>query len=255
MLKDTLQRFGVICQTDNTTKTINFAFFRDIVNNIPKALDWSTKCLDQGKTISFQLGGYAQVNYMKYKEDDNVLPNGFADSQISVKDTTLPASANLFESQFAPTLNRPWLGGTIAQITKIDTSTDANAADFSIGTQPRILIDEKRFVTTPVTFTDGGTTRILNNDFISVPYFYRDGLPEDNLRFNDLRLKYYPELEKILQQSKKVVRWLLLTPRDIMELDLLIPVYLQQDSCYYYINKIDSWRKGQPTKVELVKLG
>jgi hypothetical protein len=47
----------------------------------------------------------------------------------------------------------------------------------------------------------------------------------------------------------------MLSPRDILELNLLIPVYLEQDSAYYYINKIDSWRKGQPVKVELVKLG
>jgi hypothetical protein len=52
-----------------------------------------------------------------------------------------------------------------------------------------------------------------------------------------------------------VERYFMLSPRDILELDLLIPVYLEQDGAYYYINKIDSWRKGQPVKVELVKLG
>jgi len=253
LLKDALQHFGVICQTDNVTRTVNFAFFKDIVNNIPNAKDWTSKCLDQGKTITFQLGGYAQVNYMKYKEDDNFLPNGLADSQINIADATLPATANLFESQFAPTLNRPWIGGTIAQINKVDQS-DPNNTDFSVSTQPRILINDRRFVNTPVTFTDGSKTRVLNNDYVSVPYFYRQP-GEDSLLFNDLRLKYYPDLERILKQSKKVVRYFLLTPRDILELDLLIPVYLQQDSCYYYINKIDSWQKGQPTKVELVKLG
>ncbi|OKS84849.1 hypothetical protein [Mucilaginibacter polytrichastri] len=254
LLKDTLQHFGVICQTDNTTKTVNFAFFKDIVNNIPIAYDWTGKCLDQGKTITFQLGGYAQVNYMKYKQDDNVLPNGFADSQINIADATLPATADLFESQFAPTLNRPWIGGTIAQINKVDQS-DPNNTDFSVSTQPRILINDTRFVNTPVTFTDGsGKTRVLNNDYVSVPYFYRQG-GEESLLFNELRLKYYPDLERILKQSKKVIRYFLLTPRDVLELDLLIPVYLQQDSCYYYINKVDSWQKGQPTKVELVKLG
>ena len=69
------------------------------------------------------------------------------------------------------------------------------------------------------------------------------------------KTQYYPELQKVLQQTKKVVRYMLLTPRDILELDLMIPVYLQQDCAYYYINKIDSWRKGQPCKIELIKLG
>lgn len=257
LLKDTLQRFGIICQTDSTRRQITLASFRDIVNNIPQAKDWTRKCLDQGKTITFQLGGYAKTNFLKYKEDDNVLPKNLADGQINVNDKTLPATGTLFESQFAPTLNRPYIGGTIAQIKKVDTTTDAQAVDFSISTQPRLLIHDVLDLKTTgqtVKFTDGTGASQVANDTLCVPYFDK-GSTKPSLMFERLRQQYYPELERILHQSKKVVRWFLLTPRDILELDLLIPVYLQQDGAYYYINKIDSWRKGQATKVELVKLG
>ena len=263
LLKDTLQRFGIICQTDNASKTISFNSLRDIVNNIPVAKDWTAKCLNQGKQVSFQLGNYAQVNYMEYQNDDNVLPLKFGWSQIKIADQTLPASVELFVSPFAATLNRPFYGGTIAQIKMIDNTSSSN--DFSIGVSPRILIDQKLNIGQlgkTVTFTDGAGNNIYINDIISTPYFYKADAPEPetgygtaSILFDDLRKKYYPELEKILTQTKKVVRYVLLTPRDILELDLLIPVYIQQDSSYYYINKIDSWRKGQPTKVELVKLG
>jgi hypothetical protein len=250
-----LQRFGIVCQTDNASKTISFNSFRDIVNNIPIAKDWSSKCLNQGKQVAFQLGNYAQINYMQYQNDDAVLPAKFGWSQINIADQTLPANAELFTSPFAPTLNRPYYGGSVAQITMIDNKSDSTA--FSISVAPRILIDQKldlRKINQTVTLSDGnGNTRILNG-IISTPYFYKPGGPE-SLLFDDLRKKYYPELEKILAQTKKVVRYILLNPRDILELDLLIPVYIQQDSAYYYINKIDAWRKGQPTKVELVKLG
>jgi len=256
LLKDTLQRFGIICQTDNVTRTIRLASFRDIVNNIPLAKNWTSKCIDQGKAISFQLGGYAQINYMKYKQDDAIIPATYGQSQINVKDTNLPATADLFESQFAPTLNRPYIGGSISQILKIDTSNDANATDFSISTQPRILInDVLELKNRSVKFTDGNAANdITVNDHISVPYFDKTGATE-SLSYEYLRTHYYPELEKILKETKKVTRYFLLTPRDILELDLLVPVYLEQDGAYYYINKIDGWRKGQPTKVELVKLG
>jgi hypothetical protein len=256
LIKDTLQRFGIICQTDNTTRMVTFASFRDIVNNIPIAKNWTAKCLDQGKTLSFQLGGYARVNTMRYKEDEAISPKDFGNAQITVPDKTLPPTADLFESQFAPTLNRPYIGGSIAQILKVDTTDDIDAIDFNISTQPRLLVDRKLKLldqSKQVTFTDG-TTNVVNNDTISVPYFYKPG-ETDNLLWETLRLQYYPELEKILQQTKKVERYFMLTPRDILELDLLIPVYLEQDGAYYYINKIDSWRKGQPVKVELVKLG
>jgi hypothetical protein len=263
LLKDTLQRFGIICQTDNTSETISFNSFGDIVNNIPIAKDWSNKCLNQGKQVAFQLGNYAQVNYLQYQTDENILPLKYGWSQIRIADQTLPANATLFESPYGPSLNHPYYGGTVAQIEMIDTTTSSN--NFSIGVEPRILIDQKLNINSigkTVTFTDNlGNNRIIN-DVISTPYFYKPDAPDLNanygqpsLMFDDLRKKYYPELEKILTQTKMVVRYILLTPRDILELDLLIPVYLQQDSAYYYINKIDSWRKGQPTKVELVKLG
>jgi hypothetical protein len=264
LLKDTLQRFAIICQTDNSAKTVYVNSLRDIVNNIPIAKDWTSKCLNQGKQVTFQLGNYAQVNYMKYKEDANVLPLNFANSQINVADTTLAPSADLFQSQFGPTTNRDYIGGTIAQIRMIDNTADSN--NLSIGVSPRILVDQKRGLpyNKPVTFTDG-TNNIIVNDIISTPYFYKpDG--DYNLCFCDmpgsgvtsqpgLKTKYYPELQKILGQTKKVVRYMMLTPRDILELDLLIPIYLQQDTAYYYINKIDAWRKGQPCKVDFVKLG
>lgn len=267
LLKDILQKFGIICQTDNANRTISFNSLRDIVNNIPIAKDWSNKCIDQGKQIVFQLGNYAQVNYLKYKEDDNVLPKDFANSQININDATLSATGDLFDSQFAPTLNRPFYGGTIAQILKKDPKSDSD--DFSTSTQPRLLVDQKLNLMDQgktVTFNDGNTANnVVVNDWISVPYFYKpDG--EYNLCFCDmpasngkkltgLQTRYYPELQKVLTQSKKITRYLMFSPRDILELDLMIPVYLQQDNAYYYINKIDSWRKGQPCKAELVKLG
>jgi hypothetical protein len=256
LLKDTLQRFGIICQTDNTNRMVTFSSFRDIVENIPRALNWTGKCLDQGKTVTFQLGNYAQVNNLLYKEDEGIFPQKFGNAQIKIADKTLPLSADLFESQFAATLNRPYLNGSIAQILKVDTKDDPENIDFNTSTQPRILINEQynlRQYGKQIKFTDGTNTTTYN-DVISVPYFYKTG-GEHNLQWEDLRLNYYPELEKILQQTKKVERYFMLSPRDILELDLLIPVYLEQDGAYYYINKIDSWRKGQPVKVELVKLG
>jgi len=263
LLKDTLQRFGIICQTDNASKTISFNSLHDIVNNIPMAKDWTSKCLNQGKQVAFQLGNYAQLNYMQYQTDENILPLKFGWSQIRIADQTLPANATLFESRFGPSLNRPYYGGTIAQITMIDTTSSSD--NFSVSVAPRILIDQKLDISAlgkTITFTDGNGNNRVINDIISTPYFYKADAPVPetsygslSLMFDDLRKKYYPELEKILTQTKKVVRYVLLTPRDILELDLLIPVYIQQDSAYYYINKIDAWRKGQPTKVELVKLG
>jgi hypothetical protein len=172
------------------------------------AKNWSAKCLDQGKGITFQLGGYAQENKLKYKEDDAVLPLGFADVVIKVADATLPASTDLFESQFAPTLNTFYINGHVAQIKMIEDGS----TDFSISVTPRILIDQKLTLENgkTLTFTDEQGNKKVVNDYISTPYFYKTDAPNLNgtygpgsLRFDDLRKKYYPELEKILKQTKK----------------------------------------------------
>ena len=267
LLKDILQRFGIICQTDNTTRTVSFNSLKDIVNNLPLAKDWTGKCINQGKQISFRLGNYAQINYMKYREDENVLPAGFANGQINIADTTLPAVSDLFQSQFAPTTNRSFFETNIAQILKVDLKS--NATDFTVSTQPRILVDQKfnlANIGKTLKFTDGNRANDREvNGLISIPYFYK---PEGNynLCFCDMpsntgkpipgfKSKYFTEFQKVLQQTKKVIRYIMLSPRDILELDLLIPIYLQQDNAYFYINKIENWCKGKPCKVELVKLG
>jgi hypothetical protein len=116
-LKDTFQRFGIMCQTDVYNKTINFASLRDIINNIPVALDWTSTCIDQGKQINYKLGSYAQVNYMEYQTDPNILPLKFGWDQLVINDQTLSSiPTDLIVSKFGPSLNRPYIGGTIAQI-------------------------------------------------------------------------------------------------------------------------------------------
>jgi hypothetical protein len=172
-------------------------------------------------------------------------------------------------SIFGPSLNRPYYGGTIAQIKMADAATSATPA-FTIGVQPRLLVDQKidlrQLGNKTVIFVDGSGAQQVVNDYLSVPYFYKpDG--QYNLCWGDmpstvtgqplpgLKNTYYTALQKILQNTKVLVRYFLLTPRDIAEINLLIPVYLQQHNAWFYINKIDSWRKGQPTKVELVRLG
>lgn len=261
LLKDNLQRFGIICQTDNSNRTVTFASFKNIVGNIPVAKNWSDKCKNIGKGIQYKLGNYAQLNKLKYKEDE-AITNGYADDVITIDDKTLPSSVDLFTSQFAPTLNTPYVGGDIAQIKKIDDPE--SSLDFSVGTAPRILVDEKRNLYnigggTVIEFLDG-VNSVYVNDVISTPYFYKNAGAfslswQDKGSNKGLRSLYYKELERILTRTKKVTRYFVLTPLDILELDLLIPIYLQQDNAYFYISSIQQWRKGVPTQVELVKIG
>lgn len=269
MLKCILQKFAITCQSNNITKKIVFASFKDIYANKAKAVNWTDKMLNMGDQNYFALGDYYQINWMRYQFDDSIpvanMPKYFADDKILINNQTLnPQNLqdDLIDSLFSPTINRPYIGGTIAQI-----SSPNDTDEFSVGNQPRILVDQKLNLQTigkTVTFADNDpgfiTESIVVNDIISVPYFFKPA-GDYNLCFCDklgqqgLRTKYYKEVERILTNAKKIVRFFMLTPRDIHELDMLIPVYVQQEGGFFYINKIDSWKKGQPCKVELVRLG
>lgn len=252
LLKDTFQRFGIICSTDNNRRVINFAQFKEIVENIPVAKDWSDKMIDQGKTVYFQLGDYARVNYMNYAEDETV-KTGYGNSKIIIDDETLAAENVLIESKFAATQPSLWNGIACAKIGMIEIVNSEK--QFNISVSPRILIDEKINLGSlgkTATFTDGQSS-LSTTGTVSIPYFNKDDGSE-NLSWDYLRETHYEELEHVLHRCKKIVRYFNLNAIDIYELDLLIPVYLRQEGAYFYINKIDSYIKGKPTKVELVRL-
>jgi len=268
LLKDTLQRFGIICQTDVYSKTINFASLKDIVSNIGKAYNWTSKCLNQGKDVEYKLSdNYAQVNYLEYQVDPNagpsIIPPRYGWSKIVINDKTLsPYPAELIVSMFGASLNRPFVGGVTALVQMIDPTTGSN--DFSISVAPRILISNKvdllklgktiHFTDDPDGDLNDPDHNIFVNDVVDCPYFFKTG-GEHSLMWDDLKLMNYSELMQILKDTKKPTRYFLLSEQDIKDLDLLIPVYLEQDNAYYYINNIEAWQPNVPTKVTLVKLG
>lgn len=268
LLKDTLQRFGIICQTDIYSATITFASLKDIINNIPVAKDWSAKCLNQGKEVQYKLSdNYAQVNYLKYQVDPNngitIIPLKFGWAKIVIGDETLSVyPIELIVSIFGASLNRPYIGDSTALIQMADPTTGSN--DFNISVAPRILISNKIDLLKlgkTVHFTDNPTGdltdpahNIFINDVIDCPYFFKQG-GQYSLIWEDLRLLYYPELEKILKDCRKVIRYFMLSEQDITNIDLLVPIYITQDNCYYYINTIEAWVPKKPTKVTLVRLG
>ncbi len=247
LLKDTLQRHGQILIADPNSGTIIFISFADIIANKPVAKDWSLKLVDNGKQINFEIGNYSQINWLRYQPDSSIpvqyLPLYYADDNIPIADKTLNPTtpqSDLFDSIFAPTLNQPWFGGTIAQI-----CSPTNTEDFAVGSSPRILVDQKldisamgtngQSLTVPFTDNTAGyvTEKIEVNDIVSVPYFYKPG-GKYNLCWCDkggqqgLKNKYYQEFANILNQTKQITVYFMVMPYDIASLDFSIPIYLRQ---------------------------
>lgn len=269
-LKDIFQKFGVICQSDQVNKIITFGYFSDIAANIPQAMDWSRKVIDQDIAVDTHLGSYGQTNYFEYNQDDNVRP-AYCRGFIGIDDQTLDPIVTLVTSFFAASnMSIIFNGVQAALIEKVDPFSVAK--EFNGQVTPRILIDKKVHMTplgstfqldqTPVVNGVAGTSVLVatwpdphNNfsDALSIPTFSEAGNPL-NLDFAVLVNNYYPALAKVLTRSKKLGVYMLLTELDIARLNFFIPVYLQQYGAYFYINLIENYIKSAPTKVELIKI-
>ncbi|WP_129714661.1 hypothetical protein [Pedobacter sp. SYP-B3415] len=257
-LKNWMYRFCVIVQTDNLKKTVSFRSFADLVGNIQLAKDWSDK-LDAGSVAQreFSIGSYAQVNTFAMKEDETV-PEGLGTGSLAIDDQTLAASKTVVTSIYAASETVYRLQGyPVAKIAKISAADlEANKVDFTVKTEQRILriIRMDNDAANPVVYHQGDTAD-KQFRYVALPftYFNNQGLA-NGLGFDQILATRYVELAHTLRQSKRITESIRLNETDIAEFDFFVPVFLRKHAAYFYVNKINNYQDGIPTKVELIRL-
>lgn len=186
--------------------------------NISNAYDWTEKVdmTDGGlKDIEYKLNGWAQQNWLTYKEDT---PVGFdPNASIDVDDFTLAMSRDLFELPFAASMQSD------APHYKVDgTKVD------DVNIEPRIFeIVDKSGVRT-LEFTE----RLYGQSLVSA---------------------HYERLQEIVRKPIAISVNIRLHEIDLAQLDLTRPVYLGQFGHYYMIQKIQT-SKIDLCKVSLIQL-
>lgn len=245
--QDVMNKFGVLSQTNSFRREVYFNFFEDIQANMTKARDWSKKADPNKCSINYKFGSFGKTNNFLHEPDDYTLP-GTGDSFFTIDDETLP---------------------DFKDVVKLKTSAANEETRFQNETFPRIEVMNE----TPRTFQQTNF-RILLLDVRDTPYVfeYMDNLGNSfetqtsipfvkasPLYFENLLPVYYPTLESILRRTKGIKIPINLTPKDIQELDYLIPIYLNvhtskvEASGYFYLNKIENYQRGF-TSCELMRL-
>lgn len=253
-VKQIAQIFGLIFRTDYLTKTISIRQFADIVNSIPEALNWTYKMSKNDASVEYNLGKYAQKNFFKYKKDDSdqEAPEGFADGVFTVDNETLDPENEAISIDFSPTIMKKRL--KFIDVPLINQK-DPVTMDFSVKTEPRILIDDTQDILgDPLIFDDSITSVSVSTD-IPLCYFWLEEKTY-NLKFSDsILLDNYSSLTRVLNKTKKLVVLMNLTALDFYNLDHFKPIYLHQYSAYFYINKVMDFTGIGLTKVELIRIG
>ncbi len=193
----------------------------DSISDKAEAVDWSSKLSRVGdlpENIEFSYNNNAQRNYMRYKEDDNVLIN--ADGYIEVNDVTADAEKTWFTLPWAATY-----GNLIVQYDK--------EGNF-IKIEPRILkLEEDRG-------TDSEGNLIPGLAFT------------DDMYFQYIINTSYSYYKTIVNQPSVITAEFYLTAYDYLTIDYAKPVYISRYGSYFAV--IGLQYSSEKTKATLIKL-
>lgn len=241
LLTDIMNKRGLLMQTNDYTKVVSFNFFQDIIDNKAIARKWNSKVGKRGNSLSFKFGNYAQQNWFRFKEDEDVTSE-LGDYFFNITNENLEEEKDVVRFKHSATeQNSKYQGVNIPEIEAIDSGNAWQKPTY------RVLQLDIQDTDFNVTFTDGVTN---NNHTTNIPVCKFVGMDE-------LAPIHYEALVEMLDRAKVEVLPINLIPIDIHELDHIIPIYLslpdRDIEGYFYLNIIDKYRGGE-TNCQLIRL-
>ncbi len=241
VLKDIMNKRGVMIQTNNYSKTVQFNFFQDIIDNKSIAKNWSKKIGKRSNNLKFIFGNYGRKNWFRFKEDEDVT-NELGDFFFNISNENLKPEQDVVKFNHSATeQDSRHLGLNVPEIEAINSSNEWQKPTY------RILQMESASTDFNVTFTDGVGNTIVTTD-IPICKF---------LGMEELAPEFYDALLDMLNKTKAEIIPIKLTAIDIHELNHIIPIYLSLPNRdiegYFYLNVVDKYRGGE-TNCELIRL-
>lgn len=282
ILKTFIQLYGLSVEVNRDTNIVQAYTFNKIDANLSadKFLDWSDK-VDMGSASekSFKFDSYGQQSRILFQENtdfnvETVNPQApFQDiGIIEVRDENLDISKDLFTIpiQSAQDIERAYFpfvtivpgARMTADVRYFRTDADRGYRGYDTVSGTNVHY-EVRF---PATEWKAGKNRIVYAEDSwpeFVPYAVyavpsasqaapqQRAFTEYMQHFIDT---YYGTLTRIANNFRIVELEMVLSPFDIKNINLFMPIYLEQYREYFYIQKINNYRSGEKVKVTLVCL-
>ena len=204
------------------TGTIKFIPFDTLEDNKPDSVDWSGKLVRayremMPREISYQIDNMAQNNRFKYKEDDTV--TGDYNGTVIVNDKNLEYENDAVELEFAASDTR----NGVAYIPIYSYDENGELEYDSGNVEPRILMLS-------------GTNGVF-----------------EPLAWGNLLDDYYATYKDFVRRPKVIKEYIKLNPVELKELDLTVPVYLEQYGSYFAIVNIKT-KDNDICECELLKM-
>jgi hypothetical protein len=240
--------FGLIPEVVPRDKKIFFWNYSLLYENIPIARDWSNYLSEREDETEFKFGDYAQNNYLRYEEIDDVLKdNGRGIMQID--DATLPDKKEMVElpiSTCDEVIILTDINVSRIAFNEYNPATDIYDQLHSI--DPRIVFVSQIPNTKTLTFRTAVELPYVNSDIVA-PY----KASSVEISFSNL-VTNYVGLSRLLTKINLRRARFNLPAYEVAGLKHYIPIYLNQYKAYFYVNKINNYVAGKLCTIDLIKL-
>lgn len=255
-IKTICNMFGLIPEVTSRDRKIKFWNYNDLYNNIPIARNWSAYLSEREDEIEFKFGDYAQNNYLRYKDSDDVIKdNGMGTMQID--DDTLPLEKKAVQLNISTCDEVEILTNVfsvnVSRIGFNKFNADTGGYDQNLSIDPRIVYVnytqintsppyEKTLGIGPNVIPGGATDIVTPKKASSLEVSF------SNLVYN------YASLSRLLTKTNLRRAKFNLPVYEVAGLKHYIPIYLNQYKAYFYVNKINNYIPGKLCIIDLIKL-
>jgi hypothetical protein len=263
-VKTIMLLLGLTIQVDDYEPHLHLAPGNRLLQNIPKAKNWTAKRdaaaqpnrLPERK-LAFRFGPYGQINTLAWEEDENVT-KGYGDGTIEVADELLPKSYELAKLPFAATEVSPEIAGLLRILNfEAQDLTTTPPTYSTIQAKPRLtlrtddLVISGQLITTPANPAKD-IAQVLAPFESTTSVFTREAI---SLLLEDTVLTYYwQDLRAMLDESRYLTENYRLTPQDIAELDFSIPIWDGGFGDYFAVSKVEEYDARRSVSITLCRL-
>lgn len=255
--------FGLIPDVTPKDKKIRFWNYEELYDNIHLSRDWSAYLSERDDEVEFKFGNYAQNNYLKYKQSQDVITDNGMGTMV-IDDETLPEEKDIVQASVS-TCDEVRI---LLNVFPVDTSRIAfnkwndqdSDYDSNETIDPRVVyIDFCREDTSPLyqkAFWIRETSLPLTPGTFAAPsheILTPKVAQSLEVSFSNL-IAFYANLSRLLTKTNLRRAKFNLPVYEVAGLKHNIPVYLSQYKAYFYVNKVNNYVAGQLCTIDLIKL-
>lgn len=247
-LKAYFNQYAISPDGNSSNKTLVLRSWKELLDSVPVADDWTDLYVAQTPTIQYRFGNYYQKNDFVYKQDFGI-PIYYGNGSFDISDEVLDPRGTVVELPYGSSIAS--LQTSIKQDGVVQHVISINNQSNKGKISPRCAILRRYDMSDGVLYNDAsGNT----NETTSLPFCHFELEGFDGLHFNELIEDYYPVVVSSLQNCKHVTCLLKMSSIHVSRIDHFKAVYLEQFAAYFYRNVIRDFKSGQLTRVELIRI-